>query len=378
MRPIQMLDLQGQYQKIKQEIDQKIQEVLASARFINGDAVYSFQLHLENYLNIKHVIPCANGTDALQIALMSLNLQAGDEVITTPFTFIAAAEVVAFLGLRPVFADVDFDTYNIDIKQIEKHITKKTKAILPVHLFGQCCDMESVLSLAEKYHLFVIEDACQAIGAEFTFSNGQSKKAGTMGHIGCVSFFPSKNLGCYGDGGAIFTSDDTLAQKMRTIANHGASIKYHHDLLGVNSRLDSIQAAILDVKLSYLDKYNQIRREVAADYRQALSDCSNYKLPAEARNSTHVYHQYTLKLQHMDRNLWMEKLKAEKIPTTIYYPVPLHLQKVFQFLEYKKGDFPIAEELCRTVVSLPMHTELDKEQLQWIIKQMKKIYILLN
>ena len=366
MRPIQMVDLKSQHQKIESEIDEKIKEVINSTAFINGPAVKGFQQSLEKYLQIKHVIPCGNGTDALQIALMALDLQAGDEIITTPFTFIATAEVVALLGLKTVFVDVDFHTFNMDTAQLEKAITPKTKVIVPVHLFGQCCNMKEIMHIAEKHHLTVIEDACQAIGSEYTFDDGIVKKAGTIGHIGCTSFFPSKNLGCYGDGGAIFTSDDTLAHKMRAIANHGMAVRYYHEMTGVNSRLDSIQAAILNVKLQYLDEYNAARRQAANYYNQAFADHPKIITPAIFPHSTHVYHQYTLKLKDIDREQLIEKMKVAGIPVMVYYPVPLHLQKAFAGLGGKVGDFPIAEQLCQCVVSLPMHTELDEEQLQYI------------
>ena len=366
MRKIQMVDLQAQYQQIKEEINESIQEVLTNCSFINGPTVKQFQLNLENYLKVKHVIPCGNGTDALQVALMALDLKPGDEVITTTFTFIATAEVIALLQLTPVLVDVEPDTFNIDLAAIEKAITPKTKAIIPVHLFGQCADMESLMALAAKHHLYVIEDACQAIGANYHFSNGESKKAGTIGTMGCTSFFPSKNLGCYGDGGAVFTNDDALAQKLRGIVNHGMFVRYYHDIVGVNSRLDSIQAAILDIKLKHLDTYIEKRNQAAAYYNQAFAGHSNLKTPALANYSNHVFHQYTLVLQNADRKKVIDYMQEKEIPVMIYYPVPLHLQKAYTNPRYSVGDFPVSEYLAEHVISLPMHTELDEEQLLYI------------
>jgi dTDP-4-amino-4,6-dideoxygalactose transaminase len=366
MKKIQMVDLQTQYQHIKDEIDNGIQAVIDSASFIKGPAVSSFQKNLENYTGAKHVIPVGNGTDALQIALMALGLQPGDEVITPTFTFIATAEVVALLGLTPVVVDVDWDTMNISVDAIRKAITPRTKAIVPVHLFGQCADMEAIMSIAQEHHLFVVEDACQAIGAEYTFTDGNKKQAATIGHVGCTSFFPSKNLGCYGDGGAIFTNDDELAAQMRAIANHGMVIRYHHDQVGINSRLDSIQAAILDVKLPHLDEYIAARQRAAAYYDQAFAGHSNILIPARYDRSTHVFHQYTLRLIDIDRDALREALAAAQIPAMVYYPIPLHMQKAYQDPRYQAGDFPVAEKLAACVLSLPMHTELDNEQLEYI------------
>ncbi len=363
-----MVDLKSQYLKIKNEIDASIAKVIDSTAFINGPAVKSFQIALEDFLSIKHVIPCGNGTDALQIAMMALRLQPGDEVITSPFTFIATAEVISLLGLTPIFVDVYPDTYNLNIDLIEKAITPKTKAIIPVHLFGQCCDMEPLLALAQKYHLFVIEDACQAIGATYTFSSGTSKQAGTMGNIGCTSFFPSKNLGCYGDGGALFTNNDKLAHQMRGIVNHGMFTRYYHDMVGVNSRLDSVQAAILQVKLQHLNDYNAARQKAAYFYTQKLSKHDNIILPIQSTFSSHVYHQYTIQLKNVNRMDLIEKMKEKNIPLMIYYPVPLHLQKAFQNMGGKVGDYPISEQLSHTVLSLPMHTELSDEQLTYIVE----------
>jgi len=362
-----MVDLQAQYQRIKRDIDAGIQEVIDSAAFIKGPKVSAFQEHLEAYLGVKHVIPVGNGTDALQIALMGLGLKPGDEVITPTFTFIATAEVVALLGLTPVVVDVEWDTMNMDIDAVRRAITPRTKAIVPVHLFGQCANMEALMAIAEEHHLAIVEDACQAIGATYTFSNGETKQAGTIGTIGCTSFFPSKNLGCYGDGGAIFTNDDALADRMRAIANHGCRVRYHHDEIGVNSRLDSIQAAILDAKLPHLDEYIAARRKAAAFYDEAFKDCQALLIPGREPSSSHVFHQYTLRVVGADRDKLREGLAAKGIPAMIYYPVPLHQQKAYRDPRYKDGDFPVAERLAACVLSLPMHTELDQEQLEYII-----------
>ena len=365
-KKIQMVDLKGQYQKIKTEVDAGIQEVINSTAFINGPAVKEIQADLESYLGVKHVIPCANGTDALQIAMMALGLKSGDEVITASFTYVATAEVIGLLGLTPVLVDVNPDTFEIDLDAVEKNITAKTKAIVPVHLFGQIANMERLLAIANKHNLFVIEDVAQAIGADYSFSNGKKAKAGTMGAIGCTSFFPSKNLGCYGDGGAMFTNDDELAKKMKMIAHHGQSVQYYHDVLGVNSRLDTIQAAILKVKLKHLDDYAQARNQVAAFYDQAFANHPKIKIPVRAKNSTHVFHQYTMQLIEVDRTLLREKLTEKGIPSMVYYPIPLHHQKAFASERHKSGDFPVTEKLCSTVLSLPMHTELDTETLKYI------------
>ena len=361
-----MVDLQTQYQHIKEDIDCNIQEVIDSAAFIKGAAVQTFQSNLERYTGSKHVIPVGNGTDALQIALMSLGLSPGDEVITPTFTFIATAEVVALLGLKPVVVDVDWDTMNISVASILKAITPRTKVIVPVHLFGQCAAMDSIMSIAEEHGLYVIEDACQAIGAEYTSEDGHKRQAATIGHIGCTSFFPSKNLGCYGDGGAIFTNDDQLAAQMRAIANHGMVIRYHHDYIGVNSRLDSIQAAVLNAKLPHLDEYIVARQRAAAYYDQAFAGNPHILIPARESRSTHVFHQYTLRLIDVNRDALREALAEKGIPSMIYYPIPLHMQKAYQDPRYQEGDFPIAEKLCACVLSLPMHTELDDEQLAYI------------
>ena len=366
MKIIQMVDLQTQYQHIKADIDRGIQAVIDSATFIKGPAVTSFQKNLETYTGAKHVIPVGNGTDALQIALMALDLKPGDEVITPTFTFIATAEVVALLGLTPVVVDVDWDTMNISVEAVRKAITPRTKAIVPVHLFGQCADMEALMQIAKEHNLYIVEDACQAIGAVYTFADGTQKQAATMGEIGCTSFFPSKNLGCYGDGGAIFTNDDELAAKMRAIANHGMVIRYHHDTVGVNSRLDSIQAAVLDAKLPHLNHYIAERQRAAAYYDQAFANHPNILIPARSEQSTHVFHQYTLRLIDVDRDALREALAQAGVPAMIYYPVPLHMQNAYQDARYQTGDFPVAEQLAACVLSLPMHTELDIEQLEYI------------
>jgi len=365
-KKIQMVDLHTQYLRIKEEIDAGIQEVIETTAFVKGQKVTDFQNHLEQYTGAKHVIPVGNGTDALQIALMGLGLKPGDEVITPTFTFIATAEVVALLGLTPVVVDVEWETMNMAIESVRRAITPRTKAIVPVHLFGQCADMEPLMALAKEHQLFVVEDACQAIGAKYTFSNGETKQAGTIGNIGCTSFFPSKNLGCYGDGGAIFTNDDELAAKMRAIANHGMVVRYHHDMIGVNSRLDSIQAAVLDAKLPHLDEYIAARQRAAAYYDRAFAGCEQLLIPGRQAHSTHVFHQYTLRVVGADRDALREGLAERGIPAMIYYPVPLHQQKAYLDPRYKDGDFPVAEKLASCVLSLPMHTELDEEQLEYI------------
>ncbi|MBA3679931.1 MAG: DegT/DnrJ/EryC1/StrS family aminotransferase [Bacteroidetes bacterium] len=361
-----MVDLKGQYEKIKTEVDKGIQDVLNSTAFINGPAVKEFQADFEKYLNVKHVIPCANGTDALQIAMMALGLKPGDEVITASFTYVATAEVIGLLGLIPVLVDVNPDTFDIDIDAIEKNITPKTKAIVPVHLFGQCADMERIMAVAKKHNLYVIEDVAQAIGADYTFSDGKTAKAGTIGTIGCTSFFPSKNLGCYGDGGAMYTNDDELAKKMRMVAHHGQSVQYVHDVLGVNSRLDTIQAVVLKAKLKHLDEYAAARNKVADYYDKAFANTAKLKTPVRAKNSTHVFHQYTLQLNGIDRTKLREQLSEKGIPAMIYYPIPLHFQNAFKSDRFKQGDFPVTEKLCGCVLSLPMHTELDEETLKYI------------
>lgn len=357
-----MVDLVGQYKKIKEEIDSAVLEIMSEASFINGPAVKNFQKSFEEYLDVKHVIPCANGTDALQVALMALDLVPGDEVITTSFTFIATAEVIALLKLKPVLVDVLPETFNIDPAAIEKAITPKTKAIIPVHLFGQSADIHSIKKIAEKHDLYIIEDNAQAIGADFTCpESGKTKKIGTFGHIGCTSFFPSKNLGAFGDGGAIFTNNDELADKMRMIVNHGMKRRYYHDEIGVNSRLDSIQAAILSIKLNHLDEYSEARQKAAAYYNEAFAGNQKIKTPVVDDATTHVYHQYTLVLVDVDREGLMAHLADKGIASAIYYPVPLHLQEAYLDPRYSEGDFPVTEMLSNSVISLPMHTELTNE-----------------
>lgn len=371
---IEMVDLKGQYIKIKSEIDQAVISCISSTSFINGPAVKEFQLHLEKYLNVKHVIPCANGTDSLQIAMMALNLKPGDEVICPAFTYVATAEVIGLLGLTPIMVDVDPNTFNISAKAIEKAITLKTKAIVPVHLYGQSCDMEPIMKLAEKHKLFVIEDNAQAIGANYTFSSGRTVKTGTIGHIGSTSFFPSKNLGCYGDGGALMTNDDNLAQKMRMIANHGQEKKYYHKVLGCNSRLDSIQAAILNIKLPYLDEYSFARNAMASFYDLSLSTIDDLEIPARQINSTHVFHQYTLKVKNGKRNDLQKYLIDKGVPSMIYYPLPLYKQKAFQ--QFVSTDFNLVttEKLCDQVLSLPIHTEMNMEHMKFICSTIKSFF----
>ena len=368
MRKIQMVDLQSQYQKIKDTVDTSIQEILNSSAYINGPYVHEFQADLEKYLGVKHVIPCANGTDALQIAMMGLGLEQGDEVITADFTFAATVEVIGLLKLTPVLVDVEPDTFNIDIEALKKAITPKTKAIVPVHLFGQCANMEAVLEVAKEHNLFVIEDNAQAIGADYTFADGTKKKAGTMGDVGTTSFFPSKNLGCYGDGGAIFTNDDELAHTLRGMVNHGMYKRYYHDVVGVNSRLDSIQAAVLKAKLPLLDSYCDARRKAAEYYSNAFANNPNIITPTISDFTTHVFHQYTLRITNGKRDELHQHLLDNEIPNAIYYPVPLHAQKAYQDDRYNEADFTITNQLIDEVISLPMHTELDEEQLAFITK----------
>lgn len=367
MKKIQMVDLKGQYEQIKNTVNTSIQEVLDTNTYINGPQVHAFQKNLENYLGCKHVIPCANGTDALQIAMMGLGLKPGDEVITADFTFAATVEVIALLQLTPVLVDVEMDTFNISIEAIQKAITPKTRAIVPVHLFGQAANMDAIMELAKQHNLFVIEDNAQAIGADYKSADGATKKVGVIGHVASTSFFPSKNLGCYGDGGAIFTNDDSLAHILRGIVNHGMYVRYHHDVVGVNSRLDSIQAAVLNAKLPLLDKYNDARQNAAAKYSAALANHSNIVTPfvSGAKNS-HVFHQYTLRIVGADRDGLMQYLLDKGIPCAIYYPIPLHSQKAYLDVRYKEEDFPVTNQLVKEVISLPMHTELDDEQIQFI------------
>jgi len=371
VKEIKMVDLYGQYLKIKDEIDREFAKIFQNTSFINGPQVHEFSFNLAEYLGARHVIPCANGTDALQIAMMALDLKPGDEVITSPFTFIATAEVVSLLHLKPVFVDVEENTFNLNPELIEKAITPKTKAIVPVHLFGQCADMESIMKIAERYNLFVIEDNAQALGADYFFSDGSIKEAGTIGHIGCTSFFPSKNLGGYGDGGALFTDDDALAEKISMIVNHGMKVRYYHDMVGINSRLDTLQAAILKVKLKYLDEYIAARQKAADFYNKAFEHLECIVTPYIAPYTTHVFHQYTVKLKNCDRTALIDYLKINGIPAMIYYPVPLHLQRAFLPYGFKEGDFSVSEKLCQEVISLPMHTELDEEQMNYICEKIK-------
>ncbi|AKK73823.1 DegT/DnrJ/EryC1/StrS family aminotransferase [Chryseobacterium gallinarum] len=365
MKKIQMVDLQSQYYKIKNDVDNAVLNVMDSAAFINGPEVKSFQNELESYLDVKHVIPCANGTDALQIALMALDLKEGDEVITADFTFAATVEVIHLLKLKSVLVDVDYDTFTISTDQIRKAITPKTKAIIPVHIFGQCANMEEILKIAEEHNLYVIEDNAQAIGAEYTFSDGTVKYAGTMSTVGTTSFFPSKNLGCYGDGGAIFTNNDELAHRLRGIVNHGMYERYYHDEVGVNSRLDSIQAAVLRKKLPHLDSYNEARRKAADYYDEAFANHPHILTPVRSESSTHVFHQYTLRILNGKRNELQKFLAEKEIPAMIYYPVALRKQKAY-FQESNDADFVNTDKLLDQVISLPMHTELDEEQLKYI------------
>ena len=369
-----MVDLKGQYEKIKAEVNQGIQDCIDSTAFINGPAVKEFQEDFENYLQIKHVIPCANGTDALQIAMMALDLEPGDEVICPAFTYVATAEVIGLLGLKPVMVDVDEDTFCIKTEGLENFLTEKTKAIVPVHLYGQSADMERIMRFAEKHNLFVIEDNAQAIGSDYTFSDGTVQKTGTIGHIGCTSFFPSKNLGCYGDGGALMTNDDELALKIRMIANHGQEKKYYHKVLGCNSRLDTIQAAVLKVKLKHLDEYSAARNKMASYYDDSLKNIEGLQIPVRAENSTHVFHQYTLKVKDGKRDQLQKFLSAKNIPSMIYYPLPLYKQEAFQQYVNEGFSLPVTEQLCREVLSLPVHTEFNQEVQDYIITEINNFF----
>lgn len=374
MKDLKMCDLNGQYQKIKPEIDAAIQKVLDSTAFIKGPEVGTFEKDLAEYLGVKHVIGCANGTDALQVALMALGLKPGDEVITTNFTFIATIEVVELLRLKPVIVDVDPDTFLIDIESIKKAITPKTKAIIPVHLFGQNADMEQISLLAQQHNIAIVEDCAQSIGSDYIFKNNTKKKSGTIGQIGCTSFFPSKNLGCYGDGGAIYTDCDQLAEEIRCICNHGMKTRYYYETLGINSRLDTIQAAILQVKLKHLDAYNAARLAVADYYDKFLGKIKGIKIAKRVLNSTQIYHQYTFRVLNGKRDALKKHLEENGVPVMIYYPVPLHLQNAYKHLGYKAGDFPVTEMLCQEVLSLPVHTEMNEEQLAFITNQIQKFY----
>ena len=369
-----MVDLKGQYEVIKDTVNNSVIEVIESTAFINGPKVHEFQKNLEHYLGVKHVIPCANGTDALQIAMMGLGLKPGDEVITADFTFAATVEVIALLGLTPVLVDVNPETFNIDVQAIKKAITTKTKAIVPVHLFGQCANMDAIMAIANEHNLYVIEDNAQAIGATYTSSDGTKHKAGTIGHVASTSFFPSKNLGCYSDGGAIFTNDDDLAHRLRGIVNHGMYRRYYHDVVGVNSRLDSIQAAILNTKLQYLDQYNKARQNAAIKYNEAFKNEANIITPVANKAcqgicsscDCHVFHQYTLKVKNINRDDLVQFLNDNNIPCGVYYPVPLHKQKAYEDKRYNEDDFKVTNQLIKEVISLPMHTELDDEQINYI------------
>jgi UDP-2-acetamido-2-deoxy-ribo-hexuluronate aminotransferase len=373
---IKMVDTIGQYRHIQAEVDAAIHEVLETGAYINGPAVKRFTQNFATYLGAKSVIPTANGTDGLQIALMALDLQPGDEVITSPFTFFATAEVIALLGLVPVFVDIDPSTFNIDPAKIEAAITSKTKCIVPVHLFGLCSDMEPIMEIAQRRNLFVIEDNAQAIGATYTFKDGRSVKAGLIGHIGCTSFYPSKNLGAYGDAGANYTNDVALGEKILMICNHGGRVKYYHERIGVNSRLDSIQAAVLDVKLKHLDTYNAARQQAAAWYDELLGGVEGIAIPGRTANSTHVFHQYTLRiLAGRAKRDELNKLLTERgIPNMVYYPVPLHVQEAYAPYGFKAGDFPISEQCSEEVISLPMHSELDRAQVEYIVEQFLACY----
>ncbi|MBP3518190.1 MAG: DegT/DnrJ/EryC1/StrS family aminotransferase [Parabacteroides sp.] len=367
---IQMVDLHGQYLRFKEEIDGAMQAVIGSCAFINGPQVKTFAGHLAGYLQVPYVIPCGNGTDALQIALMALGLRPGDEVILPAFTYIAAAEVVALLGLTPVLVDVDSRTFNIDPRSIEAAVSERTKVIVAVHLFGQSCDMEPIMALADACHLYVVEDNAQSIGADYTFSDGRVRKAGTIGHIGTTSFFPSKPLACYGDGGALMTSDEELAARIRMIANHGQECKYHHQRIGCNSRLDTLQAAILDVKLKHLEEFAEARRQVASRYDEALSSCGSWVLPAKAAYSSHVYHQYTIQVKDGRRNALQQLLKEHGIPSMVYYPLPVHRQEAYRHISRLSGSLDISAGLCDAVLSLPIHTEMSPRQQQYIIEKL--------
>jgi len=369
-----MVDLKAQYEKIGPEIDGVIKSVLESAAFIKGPDVKLFEEELQRYMGVRHVISCANGTDALHLAMMVLGLKPGDEVITTNFTFIATVEVVALLGLKLVLADPDPGTFNISVDSIRKAITPRTKAIVPVHLFGQCADMENIMKIAKEHDLYVIEDAAQATGADYIFGDGYVKKAGTIGHIGTTSFFPSKNLGCYGDGGALYTNDDNFATKLRSIANHGMKVRYHYADIGVNSRLDTLQAAILRVKLKYLSEFNTARKNVADFYDEAFAGCIELITPERSGFSTHIFHQYTLKVSNGKRDELKNYLESLKIPTMVYYPGPLHTQEAYRNMGYGENDFPVTTVLCKEVLSLPMHPDMEQDQLDYITSSIIKFF----
>ena len=361
-----MVDLRAQYEKIGSEIDNAIKSVIESATFIKGPDVKLFEEELQEYMGVKHVISCANGTDALHLAIRVLGLKPGDEIITTNFTFIATVEVVALLGLKLVLVDPEPGSFNISAEAVEKAVTNKTKAIVPVHLFGQCADMEGIMKIAEEHNLYVIEDAAQATGADYYFNNGTVKKAGTIGHIGTTSFFPSKNLGCYGDGGALYTNDENYANKIRSIANHGMQVRYQYDDVGINSRLDTIQAAILRVKLKHLSEFNTKRQAVAELYDRAFKECTSLSVPERAKYSSHIFHQYTIRVMNGRRDELKRYLESKNIPSMIYYPGPLHMQKAYRYLGYSENDFPVTAALCKEVLSLPMHPDIDLEQIDYI------------
>ncbi len=369
-----MVDLRAQYEKLGNEIDRAIKSVIESSAFIKGPDVRLFEEELQEYMGIRHVISCANGTDALYLAMMVLGLKPGDEVITTNFTFIATVEVVALLGLKLVIVDPDPGTFNISVEAVRKAITPRTRVIVPVHLFGQCADMESLMELANNHNLFIIEDAAQATGADYFFHDGTAKKAGTIGHIGTTSFFPSKNLGCYGDGGAIYTNDDAYAIKMRSIANHGMKVRYHYDDIGINSRLDTIQAAILRVKLKYLSQFNKARADVADFYDEAFKGCNSIITPERAGYSSHIFHQYTIKVKNGLRDDLKQFLGIKKVPAMVYYPGPLHMQEAYRYLGYKENDFPVTTSLCREVLSLPVHPDMEQEQLDYIVNSVLEFF----
>jgi len=369
-----MVDLKTQYENLRSEIDDAIFSVINSTAFIKGPEVKLFEEELQAYLGVKHVISCANGTDALQIVMMSMGLKPGDEVITTDFTFIATVETVALLGLKPVIVDTEPGSFNISVKETEKAITGKTRAIIPVHLFGQCADMKGIMNLAKENNLLVIEDAAQATGADYFYPGGEVKKAGTIGNAGTTSFFPSKNLGCFGDGGAVYTNDDDLAKKVRSVANHGMKIRYHYTDIGVNSRLDTLQAAILRVKLKYLDRFNKARRSAADFYDEAFAGCYGITVPERVDYSSHIFHQYTLRIRKELRDELRKYLEENKIPSMIYYPGPLHTQEAYRYLGYKEADFPVTNSLCKEVLSLPIHTEMDQEQLEYITNKILNFF----
>jgi UDP-2-acetamido-2-deoxy-ribo-hexuluronate aminotransferase len=374
MREIQMVDLKAQYDKIGPEVDVAMRTVLESTAFIKGPDVKLFEEELQKYMGVKHVVSCANGTDALYLAMMVLGLKSGDEIITTNFTFIATVEVVALLGLKLVIVEPETGTFNISVDAIKKAITPRTRVIVPVHLFGQCADMESIMEIAEKHNLFVIEDAAQATGADYHFSDGSSKKAGTIGHIGTTSFFPSKNLGCYGDGGALYTNDDNFAKKLRSIANHGMKERYHYDDIGINSRLDTIQAAVLRVKLKYLSQFNLARLLVADSYDKAFAGCNALIIPERATYSSHIFHQYTLKVTNGKRDELKKFLESNNIPSMVYYPGPLHIQEAYRYLGYNESDFPVTTNLCKQVLSLPMHPDMEQDQIDYIILKVLEFF----